>query len=249
MSIVGLRVIGLAGAIFFGILAAVLALRPDFVERRAHSWVVERVAREAAAALNRGGEAAGSAGGYANVFSAGADAIVARFEAGLAADLARRLEAACHYCKQDDSVETRAASIGGPGAEMLELARATAMEWAGDRYSTTVVQLVRDLRIFTSVNAVLFLLVFGASFTAKYGSSPAASVTLWLLLGATFIGVLGYVFVQDWFYTLLTGRFIGYGYGLWVTAVFVALWDWTLNRARASEAVMNVVGGAFSGGS
>jgi hypothetical protein len=64
---------------------------------------------------------------------------------------------------------------------------------------------------------------------------------------ATIISILLYVFAQDWFFTLLTGRFVGFGYAAWAAVVFAVLVDWVLNRARIIHACVNGISALVPG--
>jgi hypothetical protein len=245
---VPLRVSAGAGLLLFGVVLAAAALRPDIVESQAHEFVVQEVAQGAAELL----AAADSVGVGRLVeqlpgrLSAQADSLRSFVDSGAPARVAEMLASACHYCGPADSLEPAIVGFAEDRIGLLQRAAGTARSWALNRYAETVTGLVRDLRVFSGVNATLFAMVLIASFVAP--SVPRApALTLWLLLSATIISLLFYVFAQNWFFTLLTGRFVGFGYAAWAAVVFVVLIDWVLNRARITQAFVNGIGALVPG--
>jgi hypothetical protein len=242
---VSLRVISFVGAAVCALGFIVLVARPDVVERRAHEYLVEKVTARASAMLSAADSVRedGILGALSAPFSAQAASLRARLDEGLAERVAEILAGACHYCEPEETSAVAAEDRVG----VLQRAAGITAAWAQGRYSESVTALVRDFRIFTALNAGLFLLVLGASFASRSTLRRAHVLTLWLIVTATAAGVFGYAFVQDWFYAFVTGEYVGFGYALWIAVVLLALIDWVVNRGRVSEAIANVFGAAASG--
>jgi hypothetical protein len=243
-----LRAISIVGASAFALGFIVLVARPDAVERRAHEYLVEEVTARASAMLSAADSARedGILGALSARFSAQADSLRARLDEGLAERVAEILAGACHYCEPEETSAV-VAEVVEDRVSVLQRAAEVTAAWAQNRYSESVTALVRDLRIFTGLNAGLFLLVLGASFAPRSTSRRAHVLTLGLMVTATAAAIFGYVFVQDWFYAFVTGEYVGFGYALWVAVVFLALVDWVVNRGRVSQAIAHVFGAAASG--
>jgi hypothetical protein len=246
-ALVALRVVTFLGAAVFLLGFLVLVMRPDIAERRAHDYLVEHVTERASAMLLLPDSLADESvlGSLAVQFSARADSLRLRLDEGLAERLGNLLAGAGHYC-EEEATELVAEVVEERIGFLQQAAEVTA-EWAQDRYAATVTALVHYLRIFSGVNATLFLMVLGASLFVVSRGGGGYQLMLWLVLLTTGISILGYVFIQNWFYAVLSGEYIGFGYAIWVGSIFFVLADWVFNRFRISNAVVNLISGATSG--
>lgn len=242
-----MRAISGVGVLFFGALFALAVSSPVTLERQAHDFVVGEVVARANVLLDPVDSLANSAllGRLSESFAQRADSLRSRVGRGLNEEVAAILTAACHYCAEGDSINAVVAETTEARATLMQRASESTMAWARGQYEESVTGLVRDLRIFAGVNAGLFLLVLLAVRIVGTTEGAAPRVILWLLLASTALSIAGYVFLQDWFYTFVTGDFVGYGYAAWVGGIFLLLLDWVLNRGRATHGAINVVGGIF----
>ena len=117
--------------------------------------------------------------------------------------------------------------------------------WARSRYADLVRQLVRELRIFTGVNASLFLLVLLAVWKAP--SSRAIQTIATLLLAATFVSAYFYLAEQNWLLTFVLADYVGWAYLAWVSVVFVFLIDVTFLRGTITQGVLGILSAPFAG--
>lgn len=116
-------------------------------------------------------------------------------------------------------------------------------------YGEVVQNLREDIRIFTLSSFLAFLLVLLATIV-----KPAARVHLMLpaslLVPSTLIAAWFYLIEQNWFYTILTNSYVGFGYTVWLLLIFGFLFDVLFNRARITTQIINAlasaVGSAFS---
>lgn len=236
----GLRALAACGSTVFAVSFVVAFYFPGVLETRAHSFVVDRVTAEFEATLlvPDSEEEPGRFGAVGERLAARADSLRATLSTGLSDRLAAVLSNFCEYdCGEGAADEEVVEGQAG----LFDQASAAAMSVARGHYSETTRAVVRDLRIFTGINAVLFLLVLVASFIAP-PAPKGTRVVFWILLAATGVSILAYFFVQDWFHTVLVGHYIGYGYGAWVAAVLATLIDWVILRGRISETVFGRTG-------
>ena len=108
------------------------------------------------------------------------------------------------------------------------------------QYMKTAGQLLREFRIFTGTNAVVFALLLTAALR-----KPAAGVQLLpsavvLLLAAT-LTAYWYLVNQDWLHTLVFGDFVGLVYLAYLGLAFAFLCDLLFNRARITVRLLNRV--------
>ncbi len=105
-------------------------------------------------------------------------------------------------------------------------------------YARVVVDLKRDIRIFTAANAVAFLLVLAVALW-----KPQASLQLFvpgvLLTIATVVCAYCYVFEQNWLMTIIYSDYLGFAYVGYLGLAFGLLSDIVLNRARLTTTIVN----------
>ena len=108
------------------------------------------------------------------------------------------------------------------------------------KYMETARQVVREFRIFTGTNALVFaLLVAAVPLKPRAGLHLLPSAAL-LLTAALVTGYL-YLFNQDWLHTLVFNDFVGWGYLAYLGGAFALLGDVVLNKARVTTEVLRLV--------
>lgn len=108
------------------------------------------------------------------------------------------------------------------------------------KYDATITGLVRDIRIFSSVNIFAFLLIFLLAWvrpTARFHLLLPAG----LLLISTVLTICLYVFGQNWFYTLMLGSFWGFTYLAYMGVVLAFTLDISLNHGRITGGILNAL--------
>jgi len=120
----------------------------------------------------------------------------------------------------------------------LEEINAKLIEFMKGKYMEVAGNLVKDLRIFTLSNTLVFLILTLISFL-----KPRAIAHLFLpgllLVASTLICSYFYLFEQNWFFTLLYNDFVGYGYISYLGIVFLFLCDVIFNSAQVTTAIIN----------
>ncbi len=108
-------------------------------------------------------------------------------------------------------------------------------------YAHVTRQLLRELRIFSASNALAFALLLGLA-AWRRSSGRQLLLAAAVLVGSVAITGGLYLFHQDWLHTLVFGRYVGLAYAGWLAAVVLLLGDLAFNRARLTNALVNLVG-------
>lgn len=122
----------------------------------------------------------------------------------------------------------------------LRQAEARLSAWIEQAYARTREQLLREFRVITAVNAMLFLLL-GVLCSWKRQSTLQLALVGTTLLGASALVGWAYLFKQDWLHTLLFGDYLGWGYAAYLAGVTALFADIAFNKARVSTQLLNVV--------
>ena len=129
-------------------------------------------------------------------------------------------------------------------AASLGIAQTRVTEMIKGRYDSTIQGLRHDLMIFLGTNLATFMIIGLASFAST--SRRTLIIYPALLLSLTVITCCGfYLFNTDWFYTLLFQNFIGFGYSIWIAALFTWLLDIVLNRAHVTLKILSNLPAGF----
>jgi len=122
----------------------------------------------------------------------------------------------------------------------LNAANEAIQEFIHATYAQVVDGLKRDIRIFTGVNALVFLMVLAIA-VFKSRAILQLFVPGVLLVCATAISSYFYVFEQNWLLTIIHNDYLGFAYLAYLGLVFGFLCDIAVNRARISTMVVNTV--------
>ena len=134
---------------------------------------------------------------------------------------------------------------------LLQAANQQVSRFIHSTYMDVATELKRDIRIFTSSNAAVFLLLLLVSFL-----KPQAMMHLFvpgILLGtSTLICSYFYIFEQNWLLTIIHSSYLGFAYLAWLGVVFLFLCDIVFNEARVTTEVLNAtfnaIGSALTAG-
>lgn len=113
-------------------------------------------------------------------------------------------------------------------------------------YMDVVDELRREMRIFSGINAAAFLLLLAVSF-ARPQAARHLLIPGVLLLCATVVCALLYVFSQNWLLTIIHGDYTGFAYAGYLAVVFLLISDIALDRGRVTTGVANGIGSALGG--
>jgi hypothetical protein len=238
---IALRLVGCFGLLLFGAGFAVTFVSPIHFERAAKTfiqWQVEAKVRDTIDDLRHPTleRAAGLlASRYQNEINEIKDKLKEGLPERIATVVAQMQDLSCECRKKlagdiRQSFEWRLASLSQAQPQLVALIQG--------KYAEIVHNLLRDLRIFTGTNAVVFLLLLMVSFLKQRAVAhlflPGA-----LLLLATLICTWFYLFQQNWFFTIIHNSYVGYGYTAYLSVVFLFLCDIVFNEARVTTSIIN----------
>lgn len=114
-----------------------------------------------------------------------------------------------------------------------------------EKYQSSSQNLRNDIRIFSGCNFTLFLFLLILSFT-KPKTLKALFIPAMLLLLATILSTLVYIFGQDWIYVLLYDNYMGFGYLIYVALIFFFLCDIAFFEATVTQLVLEFLMNALN---
>jgi hypothetical protein len=140
----------------------------------------------------------------------------------------------------DDGFKLRLADLSSQGRRVTDFIRG--------KYHEAAAALLREFRIFTGANALMFLLL-GSTLLLRRPTRtlvlPAAA-----LLGTTLIAASLYLLRQDWLHSIVFGDYVGLAYFGYLGITGLLLGDVLLNRGRICLAIVDfllgIVGSAAS---
>lgn len=235
--------LGALGCMFFSFAFVVSFASPNFVEQVAKQVIrheVEKRVREKIDALDESFLL-----GQAQVLARGQSERIAQAQRALAQQLPEQVSRVIAEMADLDCECRKKVEFGVRGGLEGEVANASVIReklavLIRTKYTETARQVVREFRIFTGTNALVFaLLVAAVLFKPRAGLHLLPSATL-LLTAALVTGYL-YLFNQDWLHTLVFNDFVGWGYLAYLGGAFALLGDVVLNKARVTTEVLRLV--------
>ncbi|MDZ7924918.1 MAG: hypothetical protein U5M23_12900 [Marinagarivorans sp.] len=247
-----LRSIGLFGILLFGVLFAVTFVSPETIEKSAKGFVkyqIEKEVREKQQLLSES-NVASKALSIAERLGVESEQIHENLDNKLPEKIASVIASMCGYdCERKKALAQSITSGYLDRIKNIEVAQDTLGDLIKGKYIEIVTNLKFDLRIFLGSNFLMFLILLIVSL-AKPKAITHLFVPGVLLLTATILASVIYIFGQDWFYTILYNDYMGFGYLAYIAVIFGVLVDIALNKARVTTEVINglanVVGSAFS---
>ena len=114
-----------------------------------------------------------------------------------------------------------------------------------NQYMQVSTKLKKDFRIFTGVNAIVFLFLILISFmkpqAIKHLFLPAV-----LMFLASIISSYFYLFQQNWFFTIIYDSYVGWAYLGYLSVVFAFLGDIAFNHARVTTGLLDATVGSVT---
>jgi hypothetical protein len=105
-------------------------------------------------------------------------------------------------------------------------------------YVRVIRALMRELRIFTAANALVFLLLGITTYARKRAGLQLLLPAAVLLTASTVVAAL-YLFAQNWLHTIVFHDYVGLGYFAYLSLAVAFLSDIAFNHARVSTHVFN----------
>ncbi len=106
------------------------------------------------------------------------------------------------------------------------------------KYAEVRVALLREFRIFTGANALMFALLGVVLYVRRGARSQLLLPVAVLLLTALSVGYM-YLFQQNWLHAIVFSDYIGWGYFVHLAVVGALVADLLFNRARGSTSIVN----------
>ncbi|MEH6414580.1 hypothetical protein [Pseudomonas sp. CGJS7] len=170
---------------------------------------------------------------------------IAQIDRQLQSDLPRRVaEIATQMrdpqCACRQQVENRVTSILQAQRERLLDMDTRLTRAIGDQYRQVAAALIREFRIFSAANLLLFALLGAVTLSKPRAGLHLLPPTL-TLIGAAAITAYFYLFQQDWLRTIVFGDYVGFAYLLYLALVGAWLSDIAFNRGRLTAGAINGV--------
>jgi len=128
-------------------------------------------------------------------------------------------------------------------ASLIQM-RARLVEFIESAYQQTTASLVREFRIFTASNALVFLALVGVTARRRRVGLQLALPAI-VLVTASAVTAMLYLFAQDWLHTIVFGSYIGLAYMAYLVFAIALLCDIAFNRARVCTQAINGLASSF----
>jgi hypothetical protein len=242
-----LRIIGAAGIGIFATFFAFTYSIPGWVENFAADFIESEVTEEVDSRID-GFEVSAGDGVVSRVAAAlyqQNEREIARLKDALKVEAHERMATAMAQIRNlDCECREKYAQLFESGFQfdlvLLQAANDRIVDFIQMTYMQVSSELKRDIRVFTGINAGIFLLLLVVSF-AKPQAIGQLFVPGVLLALATVVCVYFYIFEQNWLLTIIYGDYLGFLYLPYLGVVFLALCDIVLNRARITTRIANAI--------
>ncbi|MDR2128388.1 MAG: hypothetical protein LBP52_04915 [Burkholderiaceae bacterium] len=235
-------VLGVLGCLFFSSAFVASMVNPGFVEQVAKNIIryeVEKRVREKVDAIDSnflGSRAASLVKNYSKDIEQAQSLLAAQLPARLAEVIAEMQNLDCECRKK---VEANIRSGFGWQIASASAAREHLTALIRSGYMETAHQVIREFRIFTGTNAVVFALLLVALFVKRQAGLHLLPAAIALLAAASITAYL-YLFQQNWLHTLVFSDYTGLAYIAYLGTAFALLCDVIFNRARVTAQMLNV---------
>ena len=243
-----LRLICIAGLALFATAFALTFLSPIHYERAAKSYIqskIESELRERMPSFEGHPRLAGAAKLLSDRYGEEAAALTKTAGSALSrriADIIGDLQNADCTCRSVLRQRVDATLLAS--ANTLKALQEKLVPIVQGQYARIVGELIHELRLFTGMNLLLFLLLSVALFV-KPAARRHLVLPVALMLLATAICLYFYLFQQNWFFNILFMDYVGWSYGIYLLVVFAFLCDIGLNRGRVTGEIVNAIGNAI----
>ena len=238
-----LLAVSLLGCLLFSLVFAVTLVSPSIIDRSARQFVIYQIEKEIARRQIAGvnlGQMQEKLSWLRERYADQISAVKGQLESGLRIEISDILDRVCDVgCLHKKGIKISDVTEEKINEEIAQLTGASAKlgEMIRGKYYSTISELLSDIRIFSGLNALLFLFVAlilsSKSFLLKPLALPAG-----LLFIATVIGIGLYVLGQNWFYTVIFNDYVGYGYLGYVGMIFALLVDIAFNEGSVTLSVL-----------
>lgn len=138
-------------------------------------------------------------------------------------------------------IESVGSAAGGKLGELLQGSAERLTAFIRTKYVEVAGALLREFRLFTGANAVMFALLLLVLVVKRDARAQLLPVVAVLLGTVVIVGYL-YLFQQNWLHTIVFGDYVGWAYLLYLALVAGLLADLLFNRARVTARVAGTFG-------
>ena len=115
-------------------------------------------------------------------------------------------------------------------------------------YKHVTASLMREFRVFTAANALVFLALAGLAAWRRHAGTQLV-LPAFVLVTAAMATAMLYLFGQNWLHTIVFSDYVGFAYFAYLALAVALLSDIAFNKARVSTGIINhaasAVGSAF----
>ncbi|MEJ8293005.1 hypothetical protein WKI45_09250 [Delftia tsuruhatensis] len=232
---------GILGTLVFGAAFALSFFSPLLVERLGKEIIRIEIERRLGIQLDTltGSRMAGLAQKALGRTDGEIAAVRREIEAGipdkLASVMADMRRADCE-CRKRNAVYTQQRQTSQMAA-LIQM-RSRLVELIESAYQQTTASLLREFRIFTASNALVFLALTGVTARRRQAGLQLALPAI-VLVTASVVTAMLYLFAQDWLHTVLFSSYIGLAYMAYLVFAIALLSDIAFNRARVCTRAIN----------
>ncbi len=242
-----LRIIGLIGAVLFGVVLLLTFVSPLHYEKAARGFITHKIEQKIQERIDIGEDS--RVGNFAKALLEKhrqqikdiKERLLPVLQAKIGIIVARMQDNECECRERMAQTLSTIANISAKlHISSLEKAEPQLQRLIEGNYGAIVSDLMRDLRIFSGTNLVAFISVLLLSFL-KPGFLRQLFVPGLLLAIASIVASIIYVFGQNWFFALLYNNYVGMAYMVWITVIYGFLCDIALFNARITSAIVEGV--------
>ncbi|CAA6810926.1 MAG: Unknown protein [uncultured Sulfurovum sp.] len=106
------------------------------------------------------------------------------------------------------------------------------------KYVKISTKLIRDIRLFSGVNSLVFLLLLFVSFLKKVRIEQVFLPVILLFISTALCSYF-YLFNQNWLYTIVFNDYTGISYLIYLIVIFLFECDIVLNKGRVTDALIS----------
>jgi hypothetical protein len=232
------------GILIFGAVFSATFLSTGYIESSARSFIVSRIEKEikekkvAGVNLNDVGEKLGwLKDKYADQIASAQKQMSGGIRIKIEDMLARICDVRCLQDKGIQLEDVTESALQEKIAQLKDVSEKLS-EMIKGKYYGIIGNLLTDLRIFSGVNLILFVLIAGTMMKGPSVTKPLI-LPAGLLFASTIVSTSIYIWGQNWFYTILFNNYMGYGYAAYVGVIFAFLLDIVFNSAHITTSIVD----------
>lgn len=233
------------GCLLFGCVFLLTFLSPEVIDRSARGFVVQQIEKELlkVKGLEQVGRVAEKVSWLRERYAAKIPSRPEQLEGGVRQKVVEILNTVCDvecHKKSGKSLTRLANQAIEERLTKFTDASQRLSEFVKEKYYALIAELLRDLRIFSAINTLVFFLVALLLSSRSRLARPLA-VPAMLLFVATLVCIGAYLFGQNWFYALFYSSYVGWGYAGYIGIVFLFLVDIVFNDAEVTLTLLDSV--------